>query len=136
MDSIVQSSAYFGFFITLFGYWVSTQIAKRMRSTLCNPLLLTIIFIIAFLKLADISYASYDNGAKYIYKGMLIAVEGRISQNSYEKDGTKYNSIEVIADKIEYLDKIKHEVNDIKEADLKTITQSDIQLDLTDNLPF
>ena len=66
MDSIVQSSAYIGFFITLFGYWVSTQIAKRMRSTLCNPLLLTIIFIIAFLKLADISYASYDNGAKYI----------------------------------------------------------------------
>ena len=66
MDSIVQSSAYFGFFITLFGYWVSTQIAKRMRSTLCNPLLLTIFFIIAFLKLADISYASYDNGAKYI----------------------------------------------------------------------
>lgn len=66
MDSIVQSSAYFGFFITLFGYWLSTQIAKRMRSTLCNPLLLTIIFIIAFLKLADISYASYDNGAKYI----------------------------------------------------------------------
>lgn len=66
MDSIVQSSAYFGFFITLFGYWVSTQIAKRMRSTLCNPLLLTIIFIIAFLKLADISYVSYDNGAKYI----------------------------------------------------------------------
>ena len=77
-----------------------------------------------------------ENGAKYIYKGMLIAVEGRISQNSYEKDGTKYNSIEVIADKIEYLDKIKHEVNDIKEADLKTITQSDIQLDLDANLPF
>ena len=77
-----------------------------------------------------------ENGTKYIYKGMLIAVEGRISQNSYEKDGTKYNSIEVIADRIEYLDKIKHEVNDIKEADLKTITQSDIQLDLTDNLPF
>ena len=66
MNSVVQSSAYFGFFISLFGYWVSTQIAKRMRSTLCNPLLLTIIFIIAFLKLADISYASYDNGAKYI----------------------------------------------------------------------
>jgi single-strand DNA-binding protein len=78
-----------------------------------------------------------ENGAKYIYKGMLIAVEGRISQNSYEKDGTKYNSIEVIADKIEYLDKIKHEVNDIKEADLKTITQSDIQVEIKDSdLPF
>ena len=78
-----------------------------------------------------------ENGSKYIYKGMLIAVEGRISQNSYEKDGTKYNSIEVIADRIEYLDKIKHEGQiGTKEADLKTITQSDIQLDLTDNLPF
>ena len=77
-----------------------------------------------------------ENGSKYIYKGMLIAVEGRISQNSYEKDGTKYNSIEVIADKIEYLDKIKHEVNDIKESDLKTVTQSDIQLDLDANLPW
>ena len=77
-----------------------------------------------------------ENGSKYIYKGMLIAVEGRISQNSYEKDGKTYNSIEVIADKIEYLDKIKHEVNDIREADLKTITQSDIQLDLDTNLPW
>lgn len=78
-----------------------------------------------------------ENGAKYIYKGMLIAVEGRISQNSYEKDGTKYNSIEVIADKIEYLDKIKHEANDIKEADLKakTITQETIEYDSSD-LPW
>jgi len=73
MDSIVQSSAYFGFFITLFGYWVSTQIAKRMRSTLCNPLLLTIIFIIAFLKLGGISYASYDNGAKYINYFLILS---------------------------------------------------------------
>lgn len=72
-----------------------------------------------------------ENGSKYIYKGMLIAVEGRISQNSYEKDGTKYNSIEVIADRIEYLDKIKHE------AELKAKTQSDIQVEIKDSdLPF
>ena len=78
-----------------------------------------------------------ENGSKYIYKGMLIAVEGRISQNSYEKDGKTYNSIEVIADKIEYLDKIKHEGQiGTKETDLKTITQSDIQLDLDTNLPW
>ena len=77
-----------------------------------------------------------ENGSKYIYKGMLIAVEGRISQNSYEKDGTKYNSIEVIADRIEYLDKIKHEVNDM---DIKTKTESDIsqQLEIKDeDLPW
>ena len=78
-----------------------------------------------------------ENGSKYIYKGMLIAVEGRISQNSYEKDGKTYNSIEVIADRIEYLDKIKHEANGLKEADLKTVTQSDIQLEIKDSdLPW
>ena len=72
-----------------------------------------------------------ENGSKYIYKGMLIAVEGRLSQNSYEKDGKKYNSIEVIADRIDYLDKIKHE------ADLKTKTESDIQLEIKDSdLPW
>ena len=66
MDSLMQNSAYFGFFITLMGYWCAVQVGKRMRSTLCNPLLLSIIFIIAFLKLTNISYNSYDNGAKYI----------------------------------------------------------------------
>ena len=77
-----------------------------------------------------------ENGSKYIYKGMLIAVEGRISQNSYEKDGTKYNSIEVIADKIEYLDKIKHEgqigTNELK---TKTLTQETIDIQEED-LPW
>ena len=56
MDSLMQNSAYFGFFITLMGYWCAVQVGKRMRSTLCNPLLLSIIFIIAFLKLTNISY--------------------------------------------------------------------------------
>ena len=55
MDSLMQNSAYFGFFITLMGYWCAVQVGKRMRSTLCNPLLLSIIFIIAYLKLTYIS---------------------------------------------------------------------------------
>ena len=77
-----------------------------------------------------------ENGAKYIYKGMLIAVEGRISQNSYEKDGTKYNSIEVIADKIEYLDKIKHDVK-IGKNELKTKTLTQETIDIQDeDLPW
>ena len=50
MDSLMQNSAYFGFFITLMGYWCAVQVGKRMRSTLCNPLLLSIIFIIKIKK--------------------------------------------------------------------------------------
>ena len=64
MNSVVQSSAYFGFFITLFGYWISSQIAKKAKSTLCNPLLLTIIFIIVFflLKRLFLPYFTYFFG--------------------------------------------------------------------------
>ena len=66
MDSIVQSSAYFGFFITLI--WlldIHHRLQREARSTLCNPLLLTIIFIIAISETdGNISYASYDNWRK------------------------------------------------------------------------
>ena len=78
-----------------------------------------------------------ENGSKYIYKGMLIAVEGRISQNSYEKDGKTYNSIEVIADKIEYLDKIKHAVEGTNDMNLKAKTLTQETIDIQDeDLPW
>lgn len=66
MDNFLQGSAFFGFFITLFGYWLGVGISKKVKSTLCNPLLVSIILIIAFLKVAGISYETFDNGAKYI----------------------------------------------------------------------
>ena len=66
MNDVLQGSVYFGFFITLFAYWLGTGISKKVKITLCNPLLLAIILIIAFLKLTDISYGAYENGAKYI----------------------------------------------------------------------
>lgn len=66
MDHFLQGSAFFGFFITLFGYWLGVGISKKVKSTLCNPLLVSIILIIAFLKVAGISYETFDNGAKYI----------------------------------------------------------------------
>lgn len=78
-----------------------------------------------------------ENGSKYIYKGMLIAVEGRISQNSYEKDGKTYNSIEVIADRIDYLDKIKHAVEGTNDMNLKTKTLTQETIDIQDeDLPW
>lgn len=66
MDEFLQGSAYFGFFLTLCGYWLSVKIAKKAKNTLFNPLLISIILIIGFLKLTGISYDTFDNGAKYI----------------------------------------------------------------------
>ena len=75
-----------------------------------------------------------ENGNKYIYKGMMIAVDGRLNQSSYEKDGKKYNSIEVIADRIEYLDKLKEQPQEM-ELKTKTTTQETIEYEDSD-LPW
>lgn len=49
------------------------------------------------------------NVCKYIHKGSLIAVDGYISQRSYDKlDGTKGYLIEVIASSVQFLESKKN----------------------------
>jgi predicted murein hydrolase (TIGR00659 family) len=66
MNEFLQGSVFFGFFLTLFAYWLGAGISKKVKSTLCNPLLIAMILIIAFLKLTGITYDTFENGAKYI----------------------------------------------------------------------
>lgn len=42
---------------------------------------------------------------KYIGKGRLVGVTGRIQTGSYEKDGRKIYTTDVIADRVEFLDR-------------------------------
>lgn len=44
---------------------------------------------------------------KYIHKGDRIAVEGRIQTGSYEKDGQRYYTTDVVAFKIHFLESKK-----------------------------
>lgn len=46
---------------------------------------------------------------KYIHKGRLVGVTGRIQTGSYDKDGSKVYTTDVIADRVEFLDKAKEE---------------------------
>lgn len=39
---------------------------------------------------------------KYLHKGMKIAIEGRIQTGSYEKDGQKHYTAEIIVDRHEF----------------------------------
>ncbi|RAP34178.1 single-stranded DNA-binding protein [Candidatus Marinamargulisbacteria bacterium SCGC AG-439-L15] len=43
---------------------------------------------------------------QYLKKGKLVAIEGRLQIDSYEKDGQKRYSSEVVADNMQMLDKI------------------------------
>lgn len=39
---------------------------------------------------------------KYFQKGSMIAVQGAIQTGSYEKDGRKYNTFEIVADNVSF----------------------------------
>ena len=40
---------------------------------------------------------------EYLSKGSPLLVEGRLNQNSWERDGEKRSSVEVIADRVVFL---------------------------------
>lgn len=55
--------------------------------------------IVTWRRLAEIS-------GQYLKKGKLVAVEGRLQIDSFEKDGEKRTSAEVVADNVQMLDKV------------------------------
>jgi single-strand DNA-binding protein len=48
---------------------------------------------------------SAENVANYMDKGRLIGVAGRIQTGSYEKDGVKHYSTNIVAEEVQFLDK-------------------------------
>lgn len=47
-----------------------------------------------------------DTVTKYARKGLLVGIEGRLNQRSYQKqDGSKASVLEVIADSVQFLEK-------------------------------
>lgn len=45
-----------------------------------------------------------ENVKKYVRKGSLVAVEGRIQTGSYEKDGQRIYTTDVVADNVQFLE--------------------------------
>jgi single-strand DNA-binding protein len=45
-----------------------------------------------------------ENVKKFVSKGSLIAVEGRIQTGSYEKDGQRIYTTDVVADNVQFLE--------------------------------
>ena len=47
---------------------------------------------------------SAENLARYMHKGSLVSVDGRIQTRNYEKDGQRRYVTEVVADNVQFLD--------------------------------
>lgn len=67
--------------------------------------------IVVFGKLAE-------NCAKYIGKGRLISVSGRLQSRSWDdQDGKRHYGLDVIGEEVKFLDKAKEEEPDFVPAD-------------------
>ena len=72
---------------------------------------------------------------KYGFKGQKMLIEGRIQTGSYEKDGVKHSTTDIIVDRSEFLS-----FKDNNEKKKKTGSQEAISgfeaLDDSENIPF
>ena len=76
-----------------------------------------------------------ENLANYQKKGNQIAVTGRIQTRSYDgKDGIKRYVTEVIAEEVQFLDKVNREVNQSSGADYDSGWTDPVDDD--DEIPF
>lgn len=66
MSTFLTSSVFLGVFISLAAYQCGIIIRDKSKFSLANPLLLSIVFIIIFLKVCGIDYHTYYDGARYI----------------------------------------------------------------------
>lgn len=66
MNELVKNSMFFGSFLSLGIYLLASKLRQRFPTPLLNPLMISIVCIIAILKLTGIDYEHYDRGAKYL----------------------------------------------------------------------
>ena len=80
-----------------------------------------------------------ENVKKYCTKGSLVAVEGRIQTGSYEKDGQRVYTTDVVADSVQFLEskaqsenRMSSESNDVSPADF--VNQEVKESDMSDEV--
>lgn len=86
--------------VTLSGITVTrfTIAVDRVRGRQGQPGVTDFIRVVAWRRLAEIC-------GEYLKKGKLVAIEGRMQVDSYERDGETRTSVDIIADNMQMLDR-------------------------------
>lgn len=66
MNQVLAESVYFGMTISIVGYGIGLVLQRKLKCGLCNPLLISIVFVIVWIKILGVSYETYDETAKYL----------------------------------------------------------------------
>ena len=63
METAIQNSATIGVVISLLAYGLGVAMKKKWKLAIFNPLLISILLVIAFLLVFHVSYDSYNQSA-------------------------------------------------------------------------
>lgn len=66
MNDLFVNSATIGVVISLLAYQIGMFIRNKTKKDICNPFMISVILVIAFLLLFDIDYDNYNQSAKYL----------------------------------------------------------------------
>lgn len=66
MNEFLLNSTYFGVVLSLLCYWLGLKISSKVKSTLCNPLLVAAAIIVGILLIFKIDYETFDKGASHL----------------------------------------------------------------------
>lgn len=66
MKEVIGNSVYFGVALCLLSYIAGIWIKKKLKWAILNPLLVSIVIVIAVLLIFNIDYESFNNGGKYV----------------------------------------------------------------------
>ena len=66
LNSFLQNSAFFGIVMSIFAYGVGCLIRKKSGFAILNPLLISILMVIAVLKVGKIDYKAYYSGVELL----------------------------------------------------------------------
>lgn len=58
-----------------------------------------------------------ENCSQYLKKGSPVLIEGRLQSRSWDKDGVKQYTIEILAENIQFLDRTKEGTSPAKEEE-------------------
>lgn len=66
MSDLLSNSLFFGVFLSVAAYEFGALLRKKLKWSLLNPLLISIVVVIAVLVLLHIDYDAYEEGAQYL----------------------------------------------------------------------
>jgi len=66
LKDLLCNSAFFGVVVSILGYEIGLFLKKKFNNGIFNPLLISILFVMASLVIFKVDFESYNNGAKYL----------------------------------------------------------------------